>query len=177
INEILDFYTNYWIEINTKVLKFVDVDYCFIWEDLAYRNGPIISPFMFRKFIFPFLKKFINSLKEIGVQNFIVDTDGNFEILIELFVKAGISGFEPFEVQAGMNIEKIRNLYPNLVIMGGIDKISIAKGKENIKKEINKVKRMLRKGRFIPTTDHAVPPDVSFENYCFFRNELRKIIK
>ena len=160
-----------------QTVKLIDVDFCFIWEDLAYKNGPIISPNMFKKFIFPFLKRYIASLKKVGVQNFIVDTDGNFEVLIDLFTKAGVNGFEPFEIQAGMDIEKIRDLYPDLIIIGGIDKIALSKGKKNIEMEINKVKRMINIGRFIPTTDHAVPPDVSFENYCFFRNELKKVIR
>ena len=152
------------------------MDYILIWEDLAFKNGPLISPDIFREFILPYYKKFIQRMKTFGVKHFFVDTDGNFEVLIPLFIEGGVTGFYPFEVQAGMDIEKIRDLYPELVIMGGIDKMALAKGKEAIDGEIAKVKRMLKKGGYIPYTDHMVPPDVSFENYTYFRKQLKLAI-
>ena len=68
-------------------------------------------------------------MQGFGIKHFIVDTDGNCEILIPLFLEAGVTGLFPFEVRAGMDIEKIREKYPNLIILGGIDKIALAKGK------------------------------------------------
>lgn len=60
--------------------------------------------------------------------------------------------------------------------MGGIDKKVLSKNKEFILRELKKVKRMLEKGGYIPYTDHMVPPEVSFDNYKFYRMELKKII-
>jgi len=61
--------------------------------------------------------------------------------------------------------------------MGGIDKKALAKDKGAISEELKKVERMVRKGGYVPYTDHMVPPDVSFSNYKFFRLELKKILK
>ena len=60
--------------------------------------------------------------------------------------------------------------------MGGIDKKALAAGKDEIDREIEKVERMLKKGGYIPYVDHMVPPEVSFENYKYFRNRLKSII-
>ncbi len=76
-----------------------------------------------------------------------------------------------------MNIEKVRIEYPKLIILGEINKIALSKGKNEIVEELKKVKRMIKKRGYIPFTDQAVPPDVSFENYCFFRKGLKKILK
>ena len=115
-------------------------------------------------------------MKELGVKHFIVDTDGNFEVLIPLFIEGGVTGFYPFEVQAGMDIEKIRSMYPQLVIFGGIDKMALSQDTDAIDHEVAKVQRMLGKGGYLPYTDHMVPPEVSFENYKYFRSKLKKVI-
>ncbi len=176
IIEMLEFFTDYHIKLNSKVASRVEVDYIYIWEDMNYRNGPLISPELFRKFILPYYKKFTSAMAEYGVKNFFVDTDGNCESLIPLFMEGGVTGLLPFEIQAGMDIEKVRSLYPELIIMGGIDKIALSKGREDIIKELEKARRMIKAGGYIPYTDHAVQPDVSFENYKFFREELKKIL-
>ncbi|MBM3702048.1 MAG: hypothetical protein FJW63_03480 [Actinobacteria bacterium] len=174
--EIFDFYTTYWIELYLKVLEDTDIDYFHIFEDMAYRNGSFISPDIFKKFISPYLKKLIFSLRKKGIKNFGVDSDGNINELIPLWLETGINSIYPFEVGAGMDIETTRKQYPNLVIMGGINKNELSKDKYAINKELKKISRMLKKGKYIPFTDHMVNPDTSFENYKYYRENLKKII-
>ena len=177
IIEMMEFFTDYYIRLNSKVTSRVDVDYFYIWEDMSYKNGPLISPAHFREFILPYYKKFTSAMAEYGVKNFFVDTDGNCTELIPLFIEGGVTGLLPFEVASGMDIEKVRTQYPDLVIMGGLDKVALGKGKDEIRKEIKKAEKVLATGGYIPYTDHAVPPEVSFENYKFFREELSKVLK
>jgi hypothetical protein len=40
---------------------------------------------------------------------------------------------------------------------------------------MSKVPKMLEMGGFIPSVDHAVPPDVPFENYKFCIKLLREV--
>jgi len=177
VHEILDFFTEFYIRIFSKALSDVAPDYIFIWEDMAFNKGPLISPAIFDKFIIGYYKKFICSMKELGINHFFVDTDGNCEVLIPLFLEAGVTGLLPFEVKAGTDIEKIRIKYPKLIILGGINKIALSKDENEIGGELKKVERMIKTGGYIPFTDHAVPPDVSFDNYCFFRQGLKKILR
>ena len=175
--KILDFFVDYYIKLYSKILQQVEVDCIFIWEDMCFKNGPLVSPSIFKKFIVPYYKKFTDKMKELGVKHFIVDTDGNFEVLIPLFIEGGVTGFYPFEVQAGMDIEKIRSMYPQLVIFGGINKMVLSQGKVAIDHEVEKVGRMLEKGGYLPYTDHMVPPEVSFENYVYFRKKLKEVLE
>ena len=177
IVEMLEFFTDYYIRLNSKVASRVEVDYFYIWEDMSYKNGPLISPAHFREFILPYYKKFTAAMKELGAKNFFVDTDGNCEVLIPLFIEGGVTGLLPFEAQSSMDMEKSRKEYPDLVIMGGIDKTALAKGKPEIIKQVERAARMVQIGGCIPYTDHAVPPEVSFSNYRFFREELAKVLK
>ncbi len=49
-------------------------------------------------------------LKEKGVKNVFIDTDGDFNRLIPDFIEAGVDGFLPMDVNAGMDIVKVRQL-------------------------------------------------------------------
>jgi len=174
--DILDFFLQYYTDAYTEILAKTDVDYLLIWEDLAFKTGPLISPVLFKEFILPYYKELITMMKNRGVKHFFVDTDGNFEVLIDLFLEGGVTGFYPFESAAGMDIVAIRKRYPDLVIMGGIDKRALAMGKHEINKELEKVEQVLSTGGFIPYMDHMVPPDVGFENYRYFREHLSKLL-
>jgi len=177
IEEMLDFFTDYYIALYTQLLSRIDIDYILIWEDMCFKNGPLISPKMFKNICLPRYKRFIRAMRAQNVSRFIVDTDGNFDLLIDDFMEAGVGAIYPFEVAAGMDIEKTRERYPDLVIIGGIDKRMLAMGKEEIDIQIRLVDRMLQKGGFLPCVDHAVTPDVSFENYRYFRGEMKKVLK
>jgi uroporphyrinogen decarboxylase len=97
------------------------------------------------------------------------------EDLVPLFLEVGMTGLQPFEVRAGNDIERVRKNYPGLEILGGFDKTAL-QSREKIDSEFEKVKRMLKKGGFVPYVDHAFPPDISFENYKYFREGLNEIV-
>ena len=64
----------------------------------------------------------------------------------------------------------------DLIIGGTIDKRALAKGKEAIREEVmSKVPFLLEQGGYFPSVDHAVPPDVTFENYCYYINLIREV--
>ncbi|MDP6776108.1 MAG: hypothetical protein QGI83_05025, partial [Candidatus Latescibacteria bacterium] len=108
-----------------------------------------------------------------GVNTVLVDTDGDCRELIPLFLEGGVSGLYPFEVQAGMDVKEIREAFPTLQILGGVDKREIAGGPERIDAELEKrIPGMVERGGFIPMADHQVPPDVSWENYLYYRKRI-----
>ncbi len=165
-----------WINIAEELTSKVDFDYGYFFEDMAYKSGSLVSPDIFREFIAPYYMRLITFARSRGVKHFIVDSDGNIRDLIPLFLELGITGMLPFEVQAVNDIELIREKYPGLIIIGGIDKRALTSRKEtNI--ELEKVKRMIKKGGYIPYIDHAVPPNISWQDYKYYRESLNKIIE
>ena len=87
-----------------------------------------------------------------------------------------MTGIYPFEVNCGMDIVKVRQQYPRLQIMGGIPKSEIAKGRTRIDEILKPVEGVLRTGGYVPFGDHLVPPDVSFEDFSYYRARLNEII-
>ena len=176
IHDILDYLTDFWIEIYGYVLQDVQPDSAEFWEDMAYKSGPLISPALFREFMMPRYKRLIRFLRENGVRHFCVDTDGNCWSLIPLFLECGMTGMLPFEVQAGMDIVEVRKSFPKLQIYGGLDKRQLALGKEAIDQELEtKLPPILEQGGYIPFADHLVHPDVSWENFCYYRKRVAEI--
>ena len=136
-----------------------------------------ISPEMFREFMLPSYQKVTSFLREMGVKIILVDSDGNIEKLVPLFMESGITAIFPFEVQAGNDILSFRRKYPRLQILGGIDKMKIALGKAAIDEELNsKIPFMLKSGGYVPHVDHHVHPDISWENFKYYRARLKEII-
>lgn len=173
IGRIIDHIADLWVSIYDRVLSEIKVDCVHIWEDMSFKNGPLISPDLFTQFLVPAYKKVTDVARDHGVKVILVDTDGDCTSLIPLFLDGGVTGLYPFEVQAGMDVNKIRELFPNLQILGGINKRELAKGTEHIDSELQRVlPGMLPKGGFIPMADHQIPPDVSWDNYCYYRNKI-----
>jgi uroporphyrinogen-III decarboxylase len=171
-----------WVTLHTGLLEQITaataVDAVYLWEDMAYRNGPMISPATFRTFMSPYYKQVIDCGRALGIEVFEVDTDGNFSLLIPLFLEAGVNMFLPFEVQAGMDVCEIRARYgKRLIIEGGLDKRALAQDFNAIRVEVEaKVPALLREGGYIPAIDHNVPPDVPLKNFEFFLRCVRNIV-
>ena len=176
VRDILKYWTWFNEKVLTRVAEHLDLDYLLIWEDMCGRSGPLISPQLFERYIYPCYRSLCSHAHRLGIKNVCVDTDGNTYTLIPLFMKAGINGMIPFEVQAGNDIVRIREMYPRLVIMGGLDKLALTRGKADIDRELDtKVSWVLEMGGFIPSLDHAAPPDIPFENFCYYMKRIREI--
>jgi uroporphyrinogen decarboxylase len=80
-------------------------------------------------------------------------------------------------VAAGNDVLAVRKKYgKDLIIGGGIDKRALIKGKEATREEVmSKVPFLLEQGGYFACVDHRVPPDVTFENYCYYLNLVREI--
>jgi uroporphyrinogen decarboxylase len=76
-----------------------------------------------------------------------------------------------------MGVLEVRRQWPHqFAIWGGIDKRELAKDKAAIEKEVMRVvPEMLKKRGYIPSLDHNVPPDVSFDNWNFYVDLVRSI--
>ena len=176
IREIMDFCAEFQLEALHRALDDVDLDYVILNEDMAYKKGPMIGPEAVRKFMGPAYKEIVGFLRDHGVKAIFVDSDGNVEPLIPVWLDLGLDGITPCEVAAGMDVVKLGEKYPRLLMMGGIDKRELSKDKDAIRRElIYKVPPLVERGGYFPGVDHAVPPDISLENFRYFVSLLKKM--
>jgi uroporphyrinogen decarboxylase len=176
VRDLLDHMTDLWITIFDRILQDVEVDCAILWEDMCYRNGPMISPEMVREFMVPGYKKMTSFLRENGVHIILLDTDGNCSELIQLFLEGGVTGLYPFEVQAGMDVVKVRQEFPKLQILGGLDKRNLALDRRAVEEELSyKLPFLLEGGGYVPTADHLITPEATWDNFQYYRRRIEEL--
>lgn len=174
LEEIVENWLDLYTQLIRQLTRVVRVDSILIWEDMCYKNGPLISPEHFRTFMFTAYRKLIQVARECNVAAMIVDTDGDCRKMTPLFVEAGVDCLLPFEAQVGMALDEIHAAYPKLCMLGGIDKRALALDRQAIKNEVDRVMRLFRGfGGYIPTLDHTVPPNVSLDNFKYYLECVR----
>jgi len=176
IHEMFDFWADFVIETMRPIVEAKVLDYAGYWEDMSYKNGPHISPRHFREFMLPYYKRVSDFLRRSGVDIIMVDTDGDANLLVPLFLEGGVNCLYPLEVQAGMDAVKLRKEYGHrLLLIGNIDKKALIEGGDAIERELEmKLPTLLKEGGYIPSIDHLVPSDVSYQNYLQYLRLLRK---
>lgn len=160
----------------TKVIELIQPDVVYIMEDLSGKNGPMISGALFDEFIGAYYKQLIPMMKARGVNHVLVDTDGDFTMMIPHFMAAGVEGFLPMDVNAGMDIVKVRQQFPTLKFIGGFNKLMIAEGKEAIDREFARILPVVRGGGYIVGADHQVAPSTPLEYYRYYIQRLKEIM-
>lgn len=177
MHDIMQHWAEFYIGLCDRVLPNAEVDFVYIWEDMAFKNGPLIGPNLFREFVLPYYKQLIRRIRSLGVGRVLVDSDGDNRPLLDQFAEAGVNIFFPLEIAANMEPLPIREVYGRkLVLWGGIDKRVLARDRAAIENELRrKVPQLIEDGGYIPAIDHSVPPDVPFENYCYYTQLLREL--
>ncbi len=87
-------------------------------DDAGTSHGPMISPAMWREFIYPYHKRIVESL-DVPV---IWHSDGDVTALLSMAIEAGFIGYHGVDVIAGMNLRKVKQEYGKaLILIGNVD--------------------------------------------------------
>jgi uroporphyrinogen decarboxylase len=180
LHKMLSYLCDFWIQFAEELMSFTDFDFGYFFEDMAGRQGMLISPDMFNEFMAPYYRRITGFLNNQGINCIIVDSDGNVEELIPLMEAVGVTGMLPFEVQAGNDLRIIRRMHLRLQIMGGFNKAILRDDNHTMEQELDselqKIREIIQGGGYIPFGDHFIPPDVSWESYRMYREKLTDII-
>lgn len=170
VEEMIEFNTDFMLKLVERAIEDVQFDYFNFFEDCAGKGGPLFGPELFGKFFMKPYKRIIDRLRKAGIRSFWVDCDGDPEVLIPLWMEAGINCFWPLEQASGMDPVRLRKKFgKELVLCGGLDKIEIAKGRKAIEKELYaKIPPLLEEGGYIPHIDHAISPEISYDDFLYY---------
>ncbi len=142
-----------------------DFDGIRIPDDLGYRNGLLISPKAFDHAIRPaheILCDWANAHDKICW----LHSCGNVMALVPRFVEIGWDVLNPLEIKAGMDPLKLKREYPDLALDGGID-VRTMLDLDEMKREVeSKIPVLMEGGGYVYHSDHSIPDNVSFKNYC-----------
>jgi uroporphyrinogen decarboxylase len=174
----MEFRAQFTTELFEPVVENCRIDFALLGEDMAYKNGPHMSPKLIREFMVPRYREETDLLKKHGIDLVFVDSDGDVRLIIPLWLEAGVNGTFPLEVMAGNDAVELRKKYPrDLRMVGNIDKMALIEGKEAIDRELErKLPYLLKEGGYLPTVDHGIPPEIPFEHYRHYMVRLKEYL-
>lgn len=145
-------------------------DFASGWEDICFKNGPIVSVDFFRDVVMPRYKRIRKKLDQYGIDLWFTDCDGDVRPILPFMMEGGINCLFPFEVMGCAHPGELLDQYPQLRIMGGVDKIQLGKGPEAILAYMKTLVPYVERGGYIPFCDHRCPPNVKVEDYLYYLN-------
>ena len=176
VEEMMDHLMTMTLSLIEKTFDSLEIDIAWWWEDMCYNHGPLLSPKLFREMMVPRYREITGLLKKYGVDVNILDCDGRIYELVPGWLEAGITGMFPIEA-IHTDAPKLREIYGrDVLLMGGVNKIALARGRDAIDRELERLHPLVEKGAYIPTVDHRVPPDVSYDNYLYYVEKKKEIL-
>jgi len=169
-------------EVSYKTLEYTlksgaKFDFLHFWEDICFKNGPLINPKFFYEHVGPHYKKKTELAKEYGIDIVSLDCDGMIDSLIPTWLENGVNTMFPIEVGTwNASIAPWRELYGKQILgVGGMNKVVFAQDYKAIDAEIERLKPLIDLGGFIPCPDHRIPPDAIWENVQYYCEKLRDV--
>jgi len=152
-------------------------DFGHFWEDICFKNGPLVNPEVFRKYCGPNYKKITDLLLKHGVDIVSLDCDGKIDELIPIWLENGVNTMFPIEVGTwDASIEPWRKKYGKAILgIGGMDKRVLSLDYAAIDAEVERLRRLVDLGGFIPCPDHRLPPETKWENVQYYTDRMRKV--
>mgnify|MGYP000131160743 CR=1 FL=1 len=176
VHEMSEFWRDFVSNILKRYVEKIQFDSVIISEDMAYKGKSMISPKMARDFLAPCWQEWSEILRKSGCEIIILDSDGYIGELIPVWIESGINCTIPLERAAGNDPVELRKRFAKSIsFIGGVDKRKIAKGKNDLREELERIiPFMLKDGGYIPSCDHGVPPDISWQNFLEYSYLLAK---
>ena len=176
--DIVDTYAEMQYQCAEKVLQMgAKFDFAHYWEDICFKNGPLLSPGIFEDLCAKHYKKRNDLCHQYGIDIISLDCDGVTEKLLPVWFENGVNTMFPIEIGTwGDQFEAARNKFgKGMLGIGGMDKIALRNDKADVDAEIERMKRLVEMGGFIPCPDHRLMPGTKFELVQYYAEEIKKI--
>jgi uroporphyrinogen decarboxylase len=97
-------------------------------DDAAHRDGPFVSPAMWRTFVLPYHRRIVESLPAPIIWH----SDGAIEPLLPFAVEAGFVGVHGLEPAAGVDLARVKRRFGHqLILVGNVDVRPLCNGDLN----------------------------------------------
>ena len=176
--DIIDTYAEMQYKCAEAVLELgLPFDFAHYWEDICFKNGPLLSPSLFDELCAKHYKKRNDLCHKHGIDIISLDCDGVTESLIPTWIENGVNVLFPIEIGTwGDQFEAARKKYGERILgVGGMNKTALRKNKAAVDAEIERLKRLVAMGGFIPCPDHRIMPGSKFELVQYYAEEIKKL--
>ena len=177
-DEIIDTVGELCFRLAERVLQSgVRFDFGHFWEDICFKNGPLVVPEVFRTKVGPHYRRITDLLNHHGIDIVSLDCDGCIDALVPIWLENGVNTMFPIEVGTWRaSIAPWRAAYgPALRGVGGMDKVVFSRDKAAVDAEIERLKPLVALGGFIPCPDHRLAPDAKWERVQYYCDQMRRV--
>lgn len=147
----------------------------YIWGDVAYVNGMLFNPNLWRKIFKPHVKNFIKICHDANL-SVIYHGCGNATPIYNDFIEIGLDGYNPLEAKAGLDIVELKKEYgERITFVGNFDVRVLESGdKDAIKQHALYKMQAASNGGWICQSDHSVSSDVNPLDYAYMVDVVRE---
>ncbi len=146
------------------------------WEDICYKNGPLVNPDLFARTIGPHYRRISALLNRHGLDLVSLDSDGMIDHLLPTWLANGVNVMFPIEVGTWhASLAPWRERYGQAVKgVGGVDKKVFARDYAAVEQELERLKPIVELGGYVPCPDHRLPHDNRWENVQYYCERFRE---
>ncbi|MHB0938819.1 MAG: uroporphyrinogen decarboxylase/cobalamine-independent methonine synthase family protein [Armatimonadota bacterium] len=152
-------------------------DYGHYWEDICFKNGPLIAPQVFMEKVGPHYRRINELMNSYGLDIVSLDCDGMIDSLIPTWIQNGVNTMFPIEVGTwNASIAPWRAQYGKEIRgVGGMNKLVFAYDFAAIDAEVERLKPLVELGGFIPCPDHRIPLDATWDNVRYYCDRMHAV--
>lgn len=152
-------------------------DFGHFWEDICFKNGPLITPSMFAEKIGPQYRRITGLLREYDIDIVSVDCDGDIDALVPIWFEHGVNTMFPIEVGTWRaSIAPWRARYgPRLRGVGGVNKNVFSRDRVAVDGEIERIRPLVELGGYLPCPDHRIAPDAEWDLVRYYCDRMRAV--
>jgi len=168
VHELLQKITDYNVLQIVKALTY-DIDAVYFGDDWGQQQGLIMGYDLWKKFIYPCVKRMYQTVRSAGKKVFI-HSCGDVDELFEDLIEAGLNCFNPFQPEV-MNVSQLMKQYSGrLCFHGGLStQKTLPYGTSaQVQEETKRLLELGSNGGYIFAPAHAVEGDVPLENLLAF---------
>ena len=174
VERVIAVESSHYIEIGKRMLD-AGCDAVITHNDVAGRNGLFMSPVMFERFCWPWLKAWADMAHARG-KYFFKHTDGNTWKILDLMIAAGVDAWHGIQPSIGMALPELQAQYGGrLCFWGGVDLDTLIAGTEDqVENEVRlAIESSPTEGGLILGAGNAVMVGVGLTNYLEMMRAVR----
>jgi hypothetical protein len=175
--EMVSYTCDVFLTVMEPVLKHAEFEFVYFFEDCCGSAGPLFSPRIGQEILQPYYKKMIRFYKDHGVKLALIDSDGQADLMVPMWLESGFDVVFPVEVGSwGGSVAGLREKYGNqLCAMGGINKHVIGHGTEAIRAHLSSLSEEVAKGGYLHIPDHRIPPSIGYDQMMDYVSVFHEI--
>jgi len=153
-------------EVSKRAARLDCVGALWMSDDIAYGQGMLVNPEIYRKHLFPWYKELGAYTAEVG-KPFIYHSDGTLWEVFDDLLGCGFNGIHPIEPKA-MEIREVQKaIGDKICLLGNIELDTLSRGTPDQVRELvrRNIEDLTEDGGYCPGSSNSVTNWVPIENY------------